>query len=236
MAHQSVLSAADLCSYGVEPHSGLLVVQQTVGHGLAGAELVSSHEHGDVRAVLCQEGSFFSGRVAAADNVQRLVAEDGDSAVAHCARGHAVLPVLVLAGEVHPARGGAGGDDDGVGGVCLVRGELGGVLEGAGGEVQRVDGVGDDGGAAALGLLAQVVHQSAAHDAVWEAGEVLDVGGRGELAAGGDAVRHEPFVQHWFELGSGGVDGGCVGGWPRADDDDFAVHGSFCRGGGGSRR
>lgn len=33
-----------------------------------------------------------------------------------------------------------------------------------------------------------------------------------------------------LQLGAGQVDGGSVGGRPRADDDYFAVHVSFCNG------
>jgi len=41
--------------------------------------------------------------------------------------------------------------------VCLLGGELGGVLEGAGREVEGSDGVGDDFGAETLGLGSHVV-------------------------------------------------------------------------------
>ena len=43
---------------------------------------------------------------------------------------------------------------------------------------------GDELGAEALGLLAELHHQLGAHDPVGEAGEVLDVGGEHQLAAG----------------------------------------------------
>ena len=54
------------------------------------------------------------------------------------------------------------------------------------GEVDLGDVVEQQLGAEALGLLAQVVHQVGTHDPVGEAGEVLDVGGVHQRAAGGD--------------------------------------------------
>lgn len=157
VAHEAVLAALDLLGHGVEPDGGLLVVEEPVGHGPAGAELVAADEDGDVAGVLCQERGLLGGRVAAADDVEGLVAEDGHGAVADGAGGDAVLPVGLLALEVHAAGGGAGGDDDGVGRVGFVRVELGGVLEGALAEVEGGDGVGDDLGAEAFGLGAHVV-------------------------------------------------------------------------------
>lgn len=195
VAHQALIVTLDLCGDGVEAHRHLGVLEQPRGHGLAGAQLVAAHQHRDVRAVLCQKGGLLSSGITTANDKQRLVAEDGHGAVAHGAGGDAVLPVLVLAGEVQTSRRGAGRDDDGVGGVGLVRVELCAEGERPLGEVQLGDGVGDDFGAEALGLGAHAVHELLAHDALGEAGEVFDLGGGGELAAGGGAVGHEAFVE-----------------------------------------
>ena len=62
---------------------------------------------------------------------------------------------------------------------------------GAAGEVDPVGVGGDELGAEALGLLPELHHQLGAEDAVGEAGEVLDVGGEHELAAGADALDHD---------------------------------------------
>lgn len=194
VAHQALVVALDLGGDGVEAHGDLGVLEQARGHGLAGAQLVAADQHGDVGAVLCQEGGLLGGGVTAANDEERLVAEDGHGAVAHGAGGDAVLPVLVLAGEVQAPGRGARGDDDGVGRVGLVRVELGAEGEGPLGEVQLGDGVGDDFGAEALRLGAHVVHELLAHDALGEAGEVFDFGRGGELAAGGGAVGHEALV------------------------------------------
>ena len=63
-------------------------------------------------------------------------------------------------------------------------------------EIDPVDVGGDELGAEALGLLAELHHELGAEDAVGEAGEVLDVGGEHELAAGADALDHER-VRGW---------------------------------------
>lgn len=157
MAHELVVSAANFRRNSVEAHSDLFILEESRGHGLASAEDVPSHQDGDMAAVLGQEGGFFGGRVTSADHVERLVAEEGEGAVADCAGGDTVLPVGFFAGEVHATGGCAGGDDDGVGGVGFVGGELGAVFEGAGGEVEFCDGVGDDFGAKSFGLFAHVV-------------------------------------------------------------------------------
>ena len=86
------------------------------------------------------------------------------------------------------------------------------------GEVDRGDVVGDQLGAEALGLLAQVVHEVRAHDAVGEAGEVLDVGGVHQRATGG----HRALEHERREVGARGVDRGGVTGRARADDDHVA--------------
>ena len=57
-------------------------------------------------------------------------------------------------------------------------------LERALAEVDRGDLRGEELGAEAGGLLAEVHHQLGAHDALGEAGEVLDLGGEHQLAAG----------------------------------------------------
>src|SRR5690606_22374078 len=70
-------------------------------------------------------------------------------------------------------------------------------------------------GAEVGGLLAQVVHEHEAVDAFGEAGEVLDLAGGGELAAGEGSLDDERV-----EIGATGVDGGGEAGATGADDDD----------------
>lgn len=67
-------------------------------------------------------------------------------------------------------------------------------------------------------------HQRATHDAVGKAGKVLDLGGSGQLATGGNAVGHEALVEDGLQLGAGEIDGGGMGSRPGADDDDLVMH------------
>ena len=80
-----------------------------------------------------------------------------------------------------------------------------------------------------------LVHEVGPHDAVAEAGEVLDLGGVHQRATGGDRTLEEQRL----EVGARGVDGGRVAGRAGADDDDVAdvvaggAHGHLPCGGGG---
>lgn len=214
VAHEAILTTSDLSGAAVELDGDLGVVEETVGHGSAGTEDIATDEDGNVAGVLGEESSLLSGRITTADNEERLVAEDGDGPVADSAGGDTVLPVLVLAREVKTAGRGAGGDDNGVGGVCLLGGELGAVLEGAGGEIEGGDGVGDNFCAEALGLGSHVVHQLAAHDTLGETGEVLNLGGSGQLTTSSNAIGHETLIKNGLQLSSRQVDSSCVGSRP----------------------
>lgn len=256
VAHETLVVTLDLDTDGVEPDSDLLVVQQPMGHDAAGPQLVLANQHCDVAAILGEVHSLLSSGVATTNDNEVLVAENRNGTIANGAGRDTVLPVLLLPGEMKSAGRGTGGQDDGVGSVVLLGGPLGSVLEGAGREVDLGNGLADNLGAETLRLSLHLVHQLLAHDAIGETGEVLDLGRGGELATGSDAIGHEALVEysctkgeellaHWslppnvdncngieltLQLGAGQVDGGSVGGRPRADDDYFAVHVSFCDG------
>jgi hypothetical protein len=169
-------------------------------------------------AVLGQERGLLHRRVAAADHGDGLVAEDGRGAVADGAGGDALVPealLLIGAGEGEAARNGAGGDDHGLGLDLLLLGE---DLEGALGEVHALHGLGEYLRAHAQALLAHAVGEIHAQDALREAGEVLHVGGGGQLAARRDAVGQEALEEHRRQLGARGVDRGRVRGGAGADD------------------
>src|SRR6478735_547054 len=74
------------------------------------------------------------------------------------------------------------------------------------GQVDGGDVVGDELGAEALGLGAHAVHEVGPHDAVLEAGEVLDLGRVHQRATGG----HSALEDEGREVRARGVDGGGV--------------------------
>lgn len=224
VGHQAVglLLTEHLGGDGVEADGNLGVGQKTVGHGLAGTELVLTDKDSDAAAVLGQEHSLLGGGVTTTDDEEGLVAEDGHGTVADGAGTDTVLPVLLLTGEVEATSVGASGDDDG---VSSVSGLVGGTvtpfrpqLEGSLGEVDLGDGLGDNLRTEANGLLAHVLHQLSTANAVRETGEVLDVGGGGKLTAGGGAVSQHTLIEDGLEFGAGEVDGRSVGGGAGADD------------------
>lgn len=214
MAHETILTTSDFGRAAVELDCDLGVVEETVGHGSAGTEDIAADEDSNVACILGEESSLLGGRITTADNEEGLVAEDGDGSVTDSAGGDTILPVLVLTREVETASRGAGGDDNGVGGVCLLGGELGAVLEGSRGEIEGGDGVGDNFCAEALGLGSHVVHQLSAHDTLGETGEVLNLGGSGQLATSSNTIGHEALIENGLQFSSCQVDSSCVGSRP----------------------
>ncbi|PON82760.1 hypothetical protein TorRG33x02_215360 [Trema orientale] len=236
------ISTVGFDHHRIPEHSDLGVAQRPILHDLGGPEAVPPVDYVHLRSVLGQEVGLLHGRVATADHRKGLVAEDGGGAVAHSASRNTTVPEPIFAvtgsREGEALGDGAGGDDDGVGENGLGIGE---DLEGGGGEIDARDGLGEDLGAEAEGLAPAAVHELDAKDALWETGEILDVGGGGELAAGGDVVGHPALEEDGLEFGTSGVDGCGVGGGATPDDANLslegleAVHGG--RGlGGGERR
>lgn len=188
------------------------VGEGAVGHDFAGAELVSAVDEVDGAGEAGEEGGFFCGGVAAADDGYWDVAVEG--AVAGGAAGEAASDEGFFVGEAEVSWGGAGGDDDGFGleGFVAVEGDVEVSFWGFG---EGLDLGVFDAGAEFFCLGLHFHHEFWAHDAFWEAWEVFDFGGGGELSAGLGAGEHE-----WVEVGACGVDGGgeaCAAG---ADDDD----------------
>ena len=94
-------------------------------------------------------------------------------------------------------------------------------LEGTSGKVDLAHFAGDNFGAEAQGLFAELHHEFGTHDAVGPTRKVLDLGGEHELTAGLIAGRG------WFALdeqggqvGARGIDGAGQAGGTGTDDDD----------------
>jgi hypothetical protein len=208
---------------GVPDELDLRVVEGPLLHDLAGPQGVAAVHEVDLAREAGEEGGLLQRAVAAADDRDVLVAEE--EPVAGGAPGDAAAGQLLLTGDAELAVGRAHRQHDGLGvvGVAVDLDDLR-----VGGEVHLGDVVGDQLGAEALGLLAQVVHQLRAHDAVGEAGEVLDVGRVHQRPAGGDgALEHQRR-----QVGAREVDGRRVAGRAGAHDDRLADGLRSLRGGG----
>ncbi len=197
------VGADGLEDLAVPLEADLVVAERPLLHDLAGAQGVAAVDHRDAAGEAGEEGGLLDRGVAAADHDDVLVAEE--EPVAGRAPRDAAAGQLGLAGDAEVAVGRAHREHDGLG----VVGAGGGLHDlGVGGEVHLGDVVGDQLGAEALGLLAQVVHELRAHDAVREAGVVLDVGGVHQRAAGGDrALEHQRLQSRAGQVDRGGVAG-----------------------------
>ncbi len=171
-------------------------------------------DEGDLGAESGQEGRFFDGGVATTDDGNVLLAEEEAVAGRTPADSVARQPIFTLDPELAVAR--AHRQDHG---SCLV-GVASGVLDDldVAGEINVGDVVGDELGAEALSLLAQVVHQCRTHDAVGEAGEVLHIGGGHQRTTGG----HRTLEHQRVQIGTRGVDRGGIARRTGSDDDDVA--------------
>ena len=112
---------------------------------------------------------------------------------------------------------GTGGDDHRLG---FIGGFAALELLDRAGEVDGVDAVPGELRAEAFGLALHVRDELVAIHAVDEAREVLDLGGRGQLAAGLAALEHQRS-----EAGAGGIDCGGKAGAAGTEDKDVFSHG-----------
>ena len=96
--------------------------------------------------------SLLGGRISTSDDGQRLVSEDWDGTVADRTGGDTALPVGVLSGEEQSFGRSSRGEDDSVGSheFVLLLLALGPVFEGALGQVDTGDSLGDDVGTKSL--------------------------------------------------------------------------------------
>ena len=182
-----------------------------VDHDLRGAELVAPVHERDPDPEARQEQRFLERGVAAADDVDVLFLEE--RAVAGRAGGHAVALQPLFRVEPEPAGARAGGDDHGLGAVLvLVHPDTERTL----GEVDLRHVVGDELGAEAAGLVAEVLHHLRAHDAVLVARVILDVARDHQLPAPLEPLDHERV-----QVGACRVEGRGIAGGAAADDDQL---------------
>mmetsp|Transcript_2966 Transcript_2966/g.7278 ORF Transcript_2966/g.7278 Transcript_2966/m.7278 type:complete len:327 (-) Transcript_2966:410-1390(-) len=122
-AQQLALVAICLNHHAVEQELNLGVLLGALLHDLGRAQPLAPVDDVDLGAILGEEVGLLHGAVAAADDRDGLVTENGRCAVAHRARADALVPetiVLVRARELHALGHSACGDDDCVSGHCAV--------------------------------------------------------------------------------------------------------------------
>ena len=188
----------------------LRVGERLVLHDLRRAQRVAAVDHGDVRGEAREEDRFLHRGVAAADDGDRLAAEE--EAVAGGAGRDAVADQRALGRQAEQPRRRAGRDDQRAVLVLAVR-RL--TLNGGARRSTAVTCAADDLGAEALGLRAHLRHQLGPHDAVAKPGPVLDQRRQHQLAAGLEALDDERL-----EVGARRIEGRGQSGRAGADDDD----------------
>ncbi len=206
------LLAEEVVDDRVRDELDLRVVACALEHDRRGAELVATVDKRHLRRVAGEERRLFHRRVAAADDDELLVAEE--RAVAGRARRDAAALEALLAGDAEPACARAGRDDHRVGTKLLA---LDPDAEGALGEVDAGDVVGDELDVEALCLAAELGHHLGAHDTVGIPRVVLDVARDHQLAAPVEALDHQRL-----EIRPRRVQGGCIARRAPADDDQIA--------------
>ena len=193
----------------VQHELDLLVLPRAVDHDRRRAELVAPVDDHDLAREPREERRLLHRRVAAADDRDDLVAEEG--AVARRAVGDAATLERLLRREAELASARAGRDDHRVRAVLVVADV---DAERPLGEVDARDVVGDELGAEALGLAPEVGHHRRPHHAVGVARVVLDVARDHQLAA-----PVEPLDDERAQVRARRVERRRVPGRAAADDD-----------------
>ena len=193
------------------PRGSLL--EEFVLHDLLAAQLVAAVDQGDVAGDVGQVEGFFDRSVAAADHGDRLVAVE--EPVAGRAARDAFTHEGFFGRQSEVLRRGAGGDDQRIAGVGAgVADQREGLVAQLGG----MDVVENDLGFETPGVCFEALHQLGALNAVGISRPVVDLGGGHQLAA-----LREAGDQHRLEVGTGGVDRGGVAGGAGAQDEQAAV-------------
>ena len=200
----------------VKDELNLLMSLHALHHDIRSAEAIAAVHEIDLGSEAGEEEGFFTSRVTTADDGDWDVAVEGT--IAGRAGGHAVAAVIMhLTRDAQMTGRGTGGDDHGLG---LIGGFAALELLDRTGEVDGVDTVPGELRAEAFGLALHVRDELVAIHAVDEAREVLDLGGRGQLATGLAALEHQRS-----EAGAGGVDCGGEAGAAGTEDKDVFSHG-----------
>ena len=203
----------------VVPHdgdlAGGLAVENALLQNLLGAQFVAAVHQDDLVGNIRQVQGLLDGRVAAADH-GHFAAPVEEAVAGRTGRNTAAL-VGLLGGQAQVLGAGAGRDHDGIG---RVHARIAFQAKRALAEVGRVDVVEHDFRVEALGVLQHVLHQFRALELGVAARPVLDLGGRGQLAA----LFHARY-DHGAKVGAGAVDRRGIARGARSHDQQPAVLG-----------
>ena len=181
-------------------------------HDLRRSEVGAPVDDRDLAGELGEEDRLLHRRVSAADDQRLAAAEEGG--VAGRAVADAAAGELVLAGNAEFLVLGSHRQHDGPRAVLGVADPHAVQAAGLAGELDAIGLLGQQARAEALGLLAELQHDVRPHDALGEAGKVLDVGRLLQQPAPGEALDHERV-----EVGASGVQSRRVPSRSAADDD-----------------
>ena len=213
-----LLVALDFFDDRVPDDFDLRIREQPLLQNLRRAQLVAPMNQIHLVRVAREEIRLFRRRVAAADDGDRLVAEE--RAVADRAVRHALPRVLELAGNAELHRRAAGGDDDG---RRLDRRRPTRCASRTCRPSRLLHALDDDAvlelGAELRGVIGEFLRELVPEDRL-EAGIVLDQLGVQQLAARKAALEHDGF-----EHRAAGIHAGAHPRRARADDDDVVLIG-----------
>src|SRR5512143_1958091 len=190
-------------------------------HDLRGAALVAAVDDLERLGELGDEDRVLHRRVTAADHGDVLALEEG--AITDPAGGDTAAAELDFPRDAEALGLGAHREDHGLGLVGVLADPDG--LDAPVGQLHFGGVIGDETGAEALGLGAELVHHLRPHHTLWIAGVVLDVGGVLQLPAPLKALDDQGL-----ELCPGGVERRGIPGGTTAEDDqvlDLAVLGAL---------
>jgi hypothetical protein len=218
VAERAVVAGHELVHHVGREELDVVGRARPLEHDLRGPELRPAVDHRDLPGELGEEDRLLHGRVAAAHDHGVAVLEEGG--VAGGAVGDPAAAQLLLAWDDQLAVLGAHGQDHGLGAVLGVAHPHLVHPTGLGGQLDARGLLGDQAGAEALGLAAEVGHHLRAHDPVGVARVVLHVGRLLEQPAPGVALDHQRL-----EVGARRVERRRVARRAAADDDDvLALH------------
>ena len=201
--------------FGVPVHLHLGVFQQPGLIGLVRPQFTAAVDQVHLAGKLGEEHRLLHSGVAAAHHGHFLAAEE--EAIAGGTGRNAETAELRLIGQAQPARLGAGGDHDCIGGPALaaVRFQHKRALR----HINPGHDISDDLGADMAGLGFHLHHQIGAHHHGF-ARPILHFGGDGQLAA-----RLQALDQHRVQQGARGIDGSGIAGRTRTDNQNLGMTG-----------